>query len=127
MRLKASDLPPEFRHLVKKQAKPKGPNKTEQRYAAEVLEPRRLAGEIKAYWYERCKWKIAGGKCWLTIDYLVQRADGLLESHEVKARWSNGQVGRDDSRIKLKCLAEQSPFKVVLAVWGKGWEMQELA
>lgn len=101
-------------------------NRLEAKYALE-LEYRKSANEIAAWWFERFKVKLAG-KCFYTPDFLVQLADGTLELHEVKARWSNGQVGADDAKVKVKCVAEQFPFVVVVAVWDRkgGWTFERL-
>ena len=100
-------------------------NKTERRYS-ELLAARKAAGEIADWWFEPVKLRLAD-KCFLTIDFMVQQNDGLLELHDVKARWSNGQVGRDDARIKLKVAAEKYPFRVLAAVYDRrtDWTYEE--
>lgn len=74
-------------------------NRTESRYAAH-LEARRLAGEITWFAFEPWKFRLAD-RTFLTPDFGVMLADGLLECHEVKGFWE------DDARVKIKVAAEQ--------------------
>ncbi len=85
-------------------------NRTEERYAREFLEPRLLARELLWYRYE-C-WKLVlGHKMSYTPDFIVVKADGGIECHEVKSVWSTGKVGfKDDARVKIKTAAEMYPF-----------------
>ncbi len=77
-------------------------NKTEQAYAA-LLEGDRKAGLIVAWWFEAIKLKL-GDNCFYTPDFLIQRADGVMEIHEVKGHWE------DDARVKIKAAAAKFPF-----------------
>jgi len=90
-------------------------NKTEAAYA-QVLEARKQTGEVSAYLFERVKLRLAKG-CWYTPDFVVFRADGGIEVHEVKGFW------RDDARVKWKAAAEQNQWARFVAVTkrGKGW------
>lgn len=89
--------------------KPRQPgemNRTEAAYA-ELLEARRLAGEIEAYDFEKQKFRLAN-KTWYTPDFIVQMPDGMIEIHEVKAMTTKGKVRiEDDANVKLKVIAEQ--------------------
>lgn len=103
-------------------------NRTESRFAAEVLDPAVKAGEIAAYFFERWKYRLAK-RCWLTVDFVVLYADGSLAFFDVKARWGNRQIGREDGVIKLKLLGEQlrGLFRVAAAVREKdgSWTYKE--
>lgn len=97
-------------------------NKTEARYASEVLELGKLEGEIKEYWYESVKLKLADG-AWFTVDFFVLLSNGILECHEVKGFW------RESARVRIKVAAERYPFRFVSASRikkkaGGGWAME---
>ena len=87
-------------------------NKTEARYAKH-LELQKSAGEILWYGFEVLKLRLAD-KCFYDTDFLVLRADGLLEIHEVKGFFT------DDSKVKLKVAASQFPFRFVVIKLVKG-------
>lgn len=94
-------------------------NKLEAKYAG-VLELRKKAGEIAAYWFEGLKLRLAD-RTFYTPDFVVQLADGSLELHETKG------FMRDDAAIKLKVAAETFPFRFVLVTWSKGgWVFKEI-
>ena len=98
-------------------------NKTEEAYAS-VLEGLKQAGQITWYKFEALKVKLAD-RTYYTPDFLVMRADGLLEMHEVK-----GGIWQDDARVKIKVAAEQFPFRFVAVKMkakkaGGGWEYEE--
>lgn len=76
-------------------------NRYESDYSA-LLETRKQAGEITAYYFERYKLKL-GNNCYYTPDFMVVRADGVLEFHEVKGYWE------EDARVKIKAAADQYP------------------
>jgi hypothetical protein len=97
-------------------------NRTEAAYS-ELLEARRLAGEIRAWWFEAVTLKLAHD-CRYTPDFLVQLADGALECHECKGFW------RDDARVKIKVAADKFPFRFVAVKKlrkkdGGGWQEEE--
>jgi len=81
-------------------------NKTEAAYAADVLEPRRLTGEIVSYWFERFTFKLADD-CRYTPDFVVMLASGELECHETKGFWA------DDAKVKIRVAASLFPFRFV--------------
>lgn len=94
-----------------------GMNKTEAAYAL-VLEARRRAGEVRAYWYEAQTMKLAHDTRY-TPDFLVVLADGTVELHEVKGFW------RDDAKVKAKVCARLYPYPVrVVRKVGAGWDIQ---
>ncbi len=78
-------------------------NQTERRYA-DLLEDRKRAGEITFYAFEAVKLKLAKLTQY-TPDFMVVRADGVIEFHEVK-----GTFWEDDARVKVKVAAEKFPF-----------------
>lgn len=77
-------------------------NKTEELYAL-LLERRKQAGEVRWYQFGAMNLRLAG-KCYYKIDFMVQMADGTIEVHEVKGRWT------DDALVKIKVAAETFPF-----------------
>ncbi|WP_250483285.1 hypothetical protein [Caballeronia sp. GaOx3] len=101
-------------------------NATEKRYA-EHLEQRRRAGEIEWYLFEGIKLKLAP-KTFLTVDYVVLPASGLLEMHDVKGARA---IFSDDAKVKMKVAASIFPlvFKVAYpkrARDGGGWDIEEI-
>lgn len=98
-------------------------NKTEAAYAQQ-LALRKNAGEIAWWGFESMKLRLAKAT-YLTVDFVVQLADGTLEMHEVKGRGVGGRFwAEEDARIKLKVAAEHFPFAFVV-VWprkGGGWD-----
>jgi hypothetical protein len=90
-------------------------NKTETAYE-QYLELQKRAGDILWYEFEAIKLRLAP-KTFYTPDFLVMRADGVLECHEVKGFW------QDDARVKIKVAAEKMPFlfRAVKKTRG-GWE-----
>lgn len=98
-----------------------GPNRLEERYVREVLGPAKLAGEIREWRYEGITLRLAKRTSY-TPDYLVVRADGSVELHEVKG------FMRDDAAVKLKWAAKEFPFfRFILARRDKaGWHAREI-
>ena len=96
-------------------------NKTEARYE-QLLEGRRLAGELRRYDYEALTLRLAHD-CRYTPDFFVIAADGRIELHEVK-----GAHIWEDSKIKIKVAAAQFPcFRFYLAKWEHGeWAIAEV-
>ena len=82
-------------------------NETEKTYAW-ILEAKKQKGEIVHYEYEGFKLRLADD-CWYVVDFMVYRADGVMEIHEVK-----GPYMREDAIIKLKGISERFPFPVYL-------------
>ena len=93
-------------------------NKTEARYS-EVLEGRRLAGEVEAWWFEEWKFRLKAKGLWWTPDFVVQLPDGTLEVHEVKG------FMREDALMKLKLFRACYPIPVWIVRAGKGktWDI----
>jgi hypothetical protein len=97
-------------------------NKTEARYASEILDVRKALGEVAEYWYESVKLRLADGS-WFTVDFFVMLADGRLEAHEVKGHW------RTAERVRIKVAAERYPFIFTSAQRrkkkeGGGWKVE---
>ena len=85
-------------------------NKTEAHYATTVLEPALMAGDIVWYEFEPFKLRL-GRKNFYTPDFGVLTNRGTMQVHEVKAMWSETQVGFiDDARQKVKDASEKYPF-----------------
>lgn len=80
-------------------------NQYERAYA-KVLDDRLKAGEIAAYAFERYKLRLSTN-CFYTPDFMVVRADGVLEFHEVKGFWE------EDARVKIKVAADMFPHVFV--------------
>jgi hypothetical protein len=85
-----------------------GPNQTEAKYA-EILELRRIDGEIRSYHYEAETLPLSRSmppryRCQYTPDYVVILADGAKEYHEVK-----GGHMREDGWLKVKWAVDAYP------------------
>ena len=103
-------------------------NKGETLYAGH-LEALRAAGVIAGWWFELLSIRLADNTHYRP-DFLVMRADGTLEIHEVKGR-KKGKDGKadtfwaeEDAWLKLKVVAEHSPIPVTV-VWPRrdgGWD-----
>lgn len=101
-------------------------NKTERRYS-DHLSDRLLVGEILWYKFEGIKLRLADNT-FLTVDFAVLSADGLLEMHDVKGA---ATIWSDDSKVKMKVAAELYPFifKVAFPIKardGGGWDIHEI-
>jgi len=61
-----------------------------------------------------------GNDCWYLPDFLVVRADLVIEVHETKGRWM------DDARVKIRAAADRFPFVFRGVKKGKGgaWEFE---
>jgi len=108
-------------------------NKTESAYASH-LEARKAIGEIAGYWFEAITVKL-GHDCRLTMDFLVQLADGTLELHDTKAgkktKTKDGQkitpLVEDDARVKMSVAAGMFPFGIFTAHKdGDAWVVKEI-
>jgi len=104
-------------------------NATEARFARDVLEPRRLAGEVAWWGYEALTLRL-GHRCSYCPDFIAVLADGSLSAVEVKARWSHGGPGyRGDARAKLVAAASAFPWIAFAATWpakAGGWEREDI-
>lgn len=101
-------------------------NATEKRYD-EHLEQLHRAGEIVWRKFEGIKLRLAE-KCFLTVDFAVMRADGVLEMHDVKGAEA---VISDDARVKMRIAARLYPFVFKIAIPrkkkdGGGWDIREV-
>ena len=99
-------------------------NKTEARYQAEILEPRKQAGEIAWYRFEGITLKLAPDTRY-TPDFFVMLANGELEAHEVKGFFT------DDAKVKTKIAADMFPIRFFIIKArtkkdGGGWEIKEV-
>ena len=84
-------------------------NRTEAAYS-EILEARRLAGEITGWMFESLRFRLADNTHFCP-DFVVQMIDGTFEVHEVKAcRSSGGFLIEDDASVKIKVAAEMYPW-----------------
>lgn len=97
-------------------------NKTEAQYS-QLLELRKLAGEIFWWKFEGMTLKLANNTRY-TPDFSVMLRTGKLELHEVKSFW------RDDARIKIKVAASLYPFRFIAVTKqrkkdGGGWDIEE--
>lgn len=107
--------------------KPGERNKTEARYENEVLKPALFSGSIFWYSFEGIKLRLADNT-FLTIDFPVMNADGVLEMIDVKGA---AAVFQDDAKVKMKVAAELFPFafSVVYPVpkkEGGGWRKESI-
>jgi len=94
-------------------------NSTERAYS-EFLELRKIAGNVSAWWFEAITLKL-GPDCRLTMDFLVQLPDGIMELHDTKGRKkktkkdgsvAHGALIEDDARVKLSVAAGMYPFVI---------------
>lgn len=79
-------------------------------------------GSILWYKFEGIKFRLAD-KTFYTPDFVVMRADGIIEVQEVKGRWM------DDARVKIKVAAEMYPFRFIAVMkkakkLGGGWRVE---
>lgn len=99
-------------------------NKTEARYAL-TLAADLHAGRILWWKFEGIKLRLADNT-FLTIDFPVMAADGVLEMRDVKG---SPAIFSDDARVKMKVAAELYPFRF-MAVYplplkaGGGWQIE---
>lgn len=98
-------------------------NQTEAAYARHLLH-QQAAGLIAWYRFEGLTLRLAE-RCSYTPDFVVMRADGQIELHEVKGARA---MFRDDARVKVRLAAAEFPFRV-LAVYPRdrvfsGWDVE---
>ena len=95
-------------------------NQTE-RLFAEGLEYQKRVGQIRRYWFESIRLRLADRTTY-TPDFMVER-DGSLIIYEVKGFW------RDDARVKIKVAAEMYPCFQFYAVQKtkEGWKVESLS
>jgi hypothetical protein len=99
--------------------KPGEMNKTEALYAVH-LDVQKVAGEVLWWKFEGIKLRLADNT-FLTVDFAVMPADGILEMREVKG------FMRDDAAVKLKVAASLYPFKFILVRKIKGGQWSHTA
>lgn len=91
-------------------------NKTEAAYSL-VLQVKKAAGDVLEFWFEGLTLKL-GPDCRYTPDFVVQRADGSLELHEVKAGIVESDkvkpLWKDDSAVKVRTAADKFPFRFLV-------------
>ena len=97
-------------------------NNTEKAYA-QHLEIQKREGEINYYSFDGINLRLADNTFYKP-DFLVMRADGQLEIHEVKEFWT------DDALVKIKVAADKFPFKFIAVMKqtkknGGGWDIRE--
>jgi hypothetical protein len=90
-------------------------NKVETAFAAH-LELRRIAREVRRYWFEQWTWKLAAD-CRFTPDFVAEMADSSLRVYEVKGR-HNSKIGKyyaeDDSKVKIRVFASMFPVQAFI-------------
>jgi hypothetical protein len=104
-------------------------NLTEKAYA-ELLEGRKLAGEILGWRFEAYKLRLADNT-YFTADFMVQLPNGEIQLHEVKVRMKSGKrLIEDDAAVKIKVAADQYPeFQFALVTLTKktgAWDYEWL-
>ncbi len=85
---------------------PRGMNKTEARYAAEILEPAYRAEEILFYKFEGIRIKIGQHKRqakYYKPDFVVMRADRVIEIHETKGEHIT-RAGQDNFSAAVEAM-----------------------
>lgn len=91
-------------------------NQSEQRYEDEVLKPGMLVGDIRWYRFEGIKLRLADNT-FLTVDYAVLPADGVLTMVDVKGAKA---IVQEDARVKMRVAADSYPFRFEMAFPNKG-------
>lgn len=89
------------------------PNKWENRYAIDILEPRRRVGEIHHYEFEALKLRVGIG-AYYTPDWVAWRQDGRVEIHEVKGFW------REAAKVRWKAVQDRYRGFIFVAMTIKG-------
>lgn len=97
-------------------------NNTEKAYAAH-LDLLHKAGEVLWFRFEGVKLRLADNT-FLTVDFAVMTASGLLEMIDVKG---SPAIYTDDAKVKMKVAADTYPFvfKVAFPIpkkQGGGWK-----
>lgn len=107
-----------MRFYAKARRKPGEMNKTEKAYS-DLLEARRISGEIFGWYYEAITLKIAKD-CRYTPDFMVVTASLEVEFHEVKGYWI------DDAKVKIKVASSKFPFRfIAVSLKRKEWVVEE--
>lgn len=86
--------------------KPGERNKTEAAYEA-YLGMLQRAGDIQRFWFQSIKLRLADNT-FLTPDFNVLAADGVLEMHDTKG---SPALITDKAHVKMKVAAEIHPFR----------------
>lgn len=114
------------RHFALGRLKQGQKNRSEQRYEDEVLRPALMAGSVLWYRFEGVKLRLADNT-FLTVDFAVLPASGVLEMHDVKGARA---IYADDAKVKMKVAAEAYPFAFKVAFpparKGAGWEIEDV-
>lgn len=95
---------------------PKYRSDLERRYADEVLEPERLAGEILGWWYEPMTLHLGGGVKYKP-DFGVLPKSREYRFIETKGFW------REAARARIKLAASIFPFPFTAIQWDKDREL----
>jgi hypothetical protein len=96
-------------------------NKTEEAYGR-FLDTLIACHDVLWWKFEGVKLRLAGNTFY-SPDFLVLRADGALECHEVKGHWE------DDARVKIKVAASIYPMQFIAVQAlpkskGSGWKVE---
>lgn len=96
-------------------------NRTEAAYAA-FLDTLILCKDVLWWKFEATKLRLADNTFY-SPDFLVLKADGALECHEVKGHWE------DDARVKIKVAASIYPMQFIAVQAlakskGGGWKVE---
>ena len=97
-------------------------NKAEKAYSEHLKND----SSVSEFFFESITLLLADN-CRYTPDFMVQRMDGTIEFHEVKAFWKSKQKAHweDDARVKIKVSAEKYPFIFYgVAQNGTKWEIE---
>lgn len=96
-----------------------GMNRWEAQWSAE-LSARMTAGDVLFWSFEPFSLRIASG-CRYTPDFLVMRADGTMECHEVKG------FMREAARVRLRVAADLHPYRFILVTRPGGqWHTEDI-
>lgn len=116
-----------MRHYALGRLKTGEKNRTEAAYESDVLKPAMIAGDVLWYRFEGIKLRLADNT-FLTVDYAVLPASGVLELHDVKG---SPAIFSEDAKVKMKVAAEAYPFVFKVCFPrpkkdGGGWKIVEI-
>lgn len=106
--------------ILARGARPDGKmNKHEEYFEREYLIPKRSAGEVIEWHYEKFRWKI-GENCFYKPDFFAVMADLSINIYEVKGYWT------EKARVKTRAAADAMPWFRWIACYRKAgvWQFE---
>lgn len=110
----------EYKALMSKRGRPRGPNRTETAYGG-YLELLKRQNVVSWYGFEVITFKLAHDTRY-TPDFSVCLSNGEIEFHEVKGFF------RDDAKVKIRVAAAMFPFRfMVVRKLKRGWDVETVS